>query len=84
MLSSSGRDKCIGTSLSGKQPNFQHQGASINDILKIFGFFTPPCQHLELICSMKFTQPPLLRPLFHEPSPPLMRTSYLDAPLSES
>ena len=37
------------------------KGASINDIRNIFRFFDPlsPCPHLELICSIKFTQPPL-------------------------
>ena len=45
------------------------EGASINDIGKIFGFFDllPPCQHLELIYTMKFTQPRLLRPLSNDP-----------------
>ena len=55
-------------------------GASINDVHKMFGFFDPPCPHFELIYCIKFTQSPLLCPLFHEPPPPLMRTSYLDAP----
>ena len=26
----------------------------------------PPCPHLELINTIKFMQPPLLRPLFHD------------------
>ena len=36
-------------------------------------FFTPSptCLHLELICSIKFTQPPKLRLLFHDPPLPL-------------
>ena len=57
--------------------------ASINDIRKIFELFDPlpPCLHLELIYTIKFTQFPLLRPLFHGHPPPPMRTSYLDAPL---
>ena len=38
----------------------------------------PPCPHLEMIYTVKFIQPLLLRPLFHDP--PTMRTSYLDAP----
>ena len=40
-------------------------GASINDVLIIFGIFDPfpLCPHLELIYNTKFTQPPLLRPL---------------------
>ena len=42
----------------------------------------PPCPHLELICSIKFTQPPCLHPLFHDPLPPQMRTSFLEAPLA--
>ena len=52
-------------------------GAFINDIRKIFGFFDPlpPCPHLVLTYTLKFTQPPLLHLLFHDP--PLMRTSYL-------
>ena len=47
------------------------------------GFLTPspPCLHLDLIYTIEFTQPPLLRPLFHDLPPPLMRTSYLEAPL---
>ena len=48
------------------------QGASINDNRKIFGFFDPlpTCLHLELIYAIKFTQPSLLRLLFHDtPSP---------------
>ena len=55
-------------------------GPSTYDVRKIFRFFDPlpPCPHLELICSIKFTQPLLLRPLFHDPPP--MGTSYLDAP----
>ena len=35
-----------------------------------FVSFLTPCPHLELICRIKFTQPPLLRPLFHDPHPP--------------
>ena len=56
-------------------------GPSRYDVHKIFGFFDPlpPYLHLELFYTKKFTEPPLLRPLFHEPLP-LMRTSYLDAP----
>ena len=41
---------------------------------------SPPYLQVELICSIKFTQPPLLRPLFHDP--PSMRTSYLEPPLN--
>ena len=43
---------------------------------KFSDFLNPltPCPHLELIYDMKFTQ---LRPLFHDPLPPPMRTSYL-------
>ena len=49
---------------------------------KISKFLTPfhPCPHLNLIYSIKFTQPPLLHLLFHDHPPPLMRTSYLEAP----
>ena len=48
---------------------------------KFSDFLTPsPCLHLELISTIKFTQPPLLHPLFHDPPPPLMRISYLEAP----
>ena len=52
------------------------------DVDKIFGFFDllPPCPHLVLTYTLKFTQPPLLHLLFHDP--PLMRTSYLEAPLA--
>ena len=36
---------------------------------KFSDFLTPSphCPHLELICSIKFPQPPLLRPLFLDP-----------------
>ena len=37
----------------------------------------PPCLHLELIFTIKFTQPPLLCPLFHDPLTPQVRTSYI-------
>ena len=30
----------------------------------------PPCPHLDLIYTIKFTQPPLLCLLFHDPPPP--------------
>ena len=36
------------------------------DLLDLF----PPCPHLELICSIKCTQPPLLLSLFQDPPPP--------------
>ena len=40
------------------------------DILKIFGFFTPPpCPHLDLIYTIEFKQPPILCLLFHNPLP---------------
>ena len=49
---------------------------------KILDFFTPgplpPWPHLDLIHTK--TQPPSLPPLFHEPPPPPMQTSYLEAP----
>ena len=37
-----------------------------NDVRKIFRFWTPspPCPHLVLICSIEFTQPPLLNIVF--------------------
>ena len=59
-------------------------GASINDVHKIFGFFDPlpPCSHLDVINTIIFTQPPLICPLFRDPSAPPTRTSHLDAPLS--
>ena len=59
----------------------QAEGVSRYDVRKNFGFFDPlpPCLHLDLIYTIKFTQPLLLRPLFHDPPP--MRTSYLEAPL---
>ena len=41
----------------------------------------PPCPHLGLIYTINFVQPPLHRPLFHDPTS-LMRTSYLGAPLN--
>ena len=50
---------------------------------KFLDFLPPaPCPHLELICSMKFMQPPLLHPHFHDPLPSPMSTSYLEAPSS--
>ena len=54
------------------------RGASRYDVGKFFGYFDPlpPCPHLDLICSIKFTYPPLLRLLFHNPPPP-MQTSYM-------
>ena len=56
-------------------------GSSINDVSKIFRFLPiPPCLYLELIYAIKFTQPPLLHPLFHDTPPPTMWTSYLEAP----
>ena len=48
------------------------KGASRCDIRKILGFFDPlpPCPHLDLIYTIKFKQPPLLRTLFNDPPPP--------------
>ena len=45
------------------------EGASINDICKFVRFFDPlpPYPHLELICSIKFMQPPLLHLLINKP-----------------
>ena len=52
--------------------------ASVNDI----GFFhpLPPCPHLE-VNSIKFSELPLLRPLFHDPQP---WTSYLEVPIVQA
>ena len=55
---------------------------------KFSDFFDPlpPCPHLPLIytsiCSIKSMQPPLPCLLFHDPPPPLLQTSYLEAPFS--
>ena len=42
-----------------------------NDLRKLSGFFDllSPCPQLDLIYTVKFTQPPLLRPLFQDPLP---------------
>ena len=45
-----------------------------------FSDFLTPCLHLDLFNAIKFTQPPLLDPLFNDPLPPLIWTSYLKAP----
>ena len=60
---------------------FLAYGSSLNDVHKNFGFFDilPPCPHLDLIYALKFTQPPFLRPHFHDPPP--MRTSHLKTSL---
>ena len=50
---------------------------------KILEFLSPPpCAHLELIHAIKFTQSPLLCPLFHDPPPPsdVDIIFYLEAP----
>ena len=56
------------------------------DVLKFCGFFDPhrPCLHLDLFCTIKFTQPLLLRPLFHDSPSPLRcgHHIYMEAPLS--
>ena len=46
----------------GLSPTKAHKGPSIYDVRKILGFLDPlpPCPHLGLIYSTKFTQPPLL------------------------
>ena len=44
---------------SGKSYKMR-KGPSIYYVRKILGFFDPPCPHLGLIYSTKFTQPPLL------------------------
>ena len=50
---------------------------------KFSAFLTPPpCPHLHLIFTIKFTQHPSQHALFHDPPSPLMWTSYLEAPLS--
>ena len=48
------------------------KGPSIYDVRKILGFFDPlpPCLHLGLIYSTKFTQPPLLHLLLGKPPLP--------------
>ena len=47
------------------------EGASRYDARNIFGFIDPltPCPHLNLIYTTKYTQPPLLCPLFEDPLP---------------
>ena len=51
---------------------------------KFLDYWPPPpsSAFVELICRVKFSLPPLLRPcpLFHDPPPPPKRTSYLEAP----
>ena len=50
---------------------------------KFWDFLTPspPCLHLGLIYSTKFTQPPLQHLLLGQPPPPpSVWTSYMDAP----
>ena len=37
---------------------------------KFSDFLTPSCLPLELIYTIKLSQPPLLRMLFHDPPPP--------------
>ena len=68
-------------------PPSWNEGSSVGELpdmlsAKLSAFLTPsfPHPHLELIYTVKFTEPPLLSPLFHDPLPPLMRTSYLEAP----
>ena len=56
---------------------------SINDVFKICRYFDRhphPYPHLELIYTIKFTQPPIPVRFSMTPLPPLMRTSYLEAP----
>ena len=45
-----------------------------------FWDFLTPSPLFAFYYTIRFTQPPLLRPLFHDPPPPPMRTSYLEAP----
>ena len=53
--------------------------------IKFWNFWPPPpCLRLELICSIKFMQPPLVCLLFYDPLPPLMWTSYLEPPKGAS
>ena len=56
--------------------------ASINDDRKIFGFLDPlpPCPHLELISTTNSHNLPYYIHFSVTPLPPLMPTSYLEAP----
>ena len=47
---------------AGLTISFYSVGPAIYDVRKFLGFFDPlpPCPHLGLIYSTKFTQPPLL------------------------
>ena len=58
------------------------KGAPIYDIRKIVGFFNPlpPFPHMEPIYTLKFMRPPLQRPIFHDPPPPRVQMSNMDAP----
>ena len=68
--------------------NSQSQGSAIFDVselpdkvsAKFLSFLTLYPLVRIWIYTIKFTQPPLLRPLFHDPFPPPIRTSYLEAP----
>ena len=44
---------------------------------------SPPCLHLDPIYTIEIN-PTLKHPLSHDPLPPLMRTSYLEAPVVNS
>ena len=56
------------------------KGASIKDVYaKVWDFLTP--SPWLLLSIIKITQPPLLRMHLHDPSPPRMRTYFMDAPL---
>ena len=61
-----------------------HEVRDLSDMMsaKFSDFLTsPPFQHLDLIYTTNFMQPPLLlvHLLFYKPPPPLMQTSYMEA-----
>ena len=56
--------------------SIRSRGLSIKYVCKNLGFFTPSP------FVRKFTQPPLLRTLTHDPHPLPMRTYFMDAPTS--
>ena len=66
-------DICLTTvaTIKGGDATASTKGASINNIHIIIAIFYPlsPCPLLNLIFSMRFMQPPLLRPPFHDPLP---------------
>ena len=62
-------------------PSPTHSLLVLGDIHKIHPDPLLPFPLLDPIYTIQFTRPPFLRPLFHDPSPPLKWTSYLEAPL---